>query len=59
VSIEYSYYAIYNLFQKYAEQHSIDDWLIANQALASMDDPNWVPSQLAAALAYALRDDAV
>ncbi|GAB4111052.1 MAG: hypothetical protein Fur005_26420 [Roseiflexaceae bacterium] len=55
--IEYSYYAIYNLFQKYAEQRSIDDWLIANQALASMGDPDQVPSHLAAALAYALRDD--
>ena len=33
--ISFAYYAIYNLFQKYAENKTVDDWLIVNQALSS------------------------
>jgi hypothetical protein len=33
--IQYAYYAIYNLFEKYVERTDIDDWLIVNQALSS------------------------
>jgi hypothetical protein len=33
--IEYAYYAIYNLFGKYALGRNTDDWLIVNQALSS------------------------
>jgi hypothetical protein len=33
-NIEFAYYAIYNLFNKYVLQKDIDDWLICNQALA-------------------------
>jgi hypothetical protein len=38
-NILYAYYAIYNLFKKYAQAENIDDWLIVNQALASEADP--------------------
>lgn len=31
----FAYYAIYNLFQKYAVNQTIDDWLIVNQALSA------------------------
>ena len=34
-NISFAYYAIYNLFQKYAENKTVDDWLIVNQALSS------------------------
>jgi hypothetical protein len=34
-NIAFSYYTIYNLFQKYAQDQPIDDWLIVNQALAA------------------------
>jgi hypothetical protein len=34
-AVTFAYYAIYNLFQKYALHSVIDDWLIVNQALAS------------------------
>lgn len=41
-SIEFTYYAIYNLFLKYACREDIDDWLIVNQALASEpDEAQW------------------
>lgn len=33
--IEFAYYAVYNLFQKYVSNREIDDWLIANQALSA------------------------
>jgi hypothetical protein len=36
--IVFAYYAIYNLFQRYVLGINIDDWLIANQALASEPD---------------------
>lgn len=34
-NIEFAYYAIYNLFNKYIAKRNIDDWLICNQALAA------------------------
>jgi hypothetical protein len=34
-NIEFAYYAIYNLFNKYVLQQNIDDWLICNQALSA------------------------
>ncbi|MBL8243471.1 MAG: hypothetical protein JNL89_04760 [Rhodanobacteraceae bacterium] len=37
--VEYAYYAVYNLFRKYALGHPIDDWLIVNQALSSSERP--------------------
>jgi len=37
-NVTFAYYAIYNLFKKYAEQEVVDDWLIVNQALSSEDD---------------------
>ena len=37
--VAFAYYAIYNLFRKYAAQADVDDWLIVNQALAAEADP--------------------
>ena len=37
-NITFAYYAIYNLFQKYVAQKTIDDWLIVNQALSAAED---------------------
>ena len=37
-NIEYAYYAIHNLFKKYALGRDVDDWLIVNQALSSEND---------------------
>ena len=37
--VTFAYYAIYNLFRKYAAQAQVDDWLIVNQALAAEADP--------------------
>jgi len=34
-NIFFAYYAIYNLFKKYAKKEIVDDWLIVNQALAT------------------------
>lgn len=40
--IEFAYYAIYNLFNKYILNRNIDDWLICNQALsAEIDSQRW------------------
>ena len=33
--ITYAYYAIYNLYCRYSQNESIDDWLIVNQALSA------------------------
>lgn len=42
--IEFAYYALYNLFRKYALHHEIDGWLIVNQALASEEEADqWSP----------------
>jgi hypothetical protein len=41
-NIEFAYYAIYNLFNKYIQKLKIDDWLICNQALsAETDSEQW------------------
>ena len=32
----FAYYAIHNIFQKYALNKAVDDWLIVNQALSSL-----------------------
>jgi hypothetical protein len=41
-NIEFAYYAIYNLFNKYVLRQNIDDWLICNQALAAeTNDEIW------------------
>lgn len=41
-NIEFAYYAIYNLFRKYALGAKVDDWLIVNQALSSeIEDKKW------------------
>lgn len=51
--IEYSYYAIYNLFRRHVMGVSqVDEWLVVNQALSSNPNPEaWRP-MLAAALAH-------
>ena len=36
--IQFAYYSIYNLYQKYGDKREIDDWLIINQALSSCED---------------------
>jgi hypothetical protein len=37
-NIQFAYYALYNLFNKYAQGETVDDWLIVNKALSSEDD---------------------
>lgn len=37
--VTYAYYALYNLFRRYAQGATIDDWLLVNQALSSEPDP--------------------
>ena len=37
-NVEYAFYAVYNLFCKYALRKNVDDWLIVNQALAAEED---------------------
>ncbi len=40
--IEFAFYSIYNLFQKYVLHRKIDDWLIVNQALsAELSHEKW------------------
>lgn len=51
--VEFAYYAIYNLFQKYAEQKNIDDWLIVNQAISSEEKDEMWNLLLSRALAQA------
>jgi hypothetical protein len=36
--VTFAYYAVYNLFRKYAQREDVDDWLIVNQALAAEED---------------------
>jgi hypothetical protein len=48
--IEFAYYAIYNLFRKYAQDEMVDDWLIVNQAIASEPDNEKWHALLAKAL---------
>ena len=52
--VEYAYYAVYNLFLKYARNEAVDDWLIVNQALSSeADESKWL-SLLSEAMARAM-----
>ena len=37
-NIIFAYYALYNLFRKYVQGESVDDWLIVNQAISSEKD---------------------
>jgi hypothetical protein len=40
--VEFAFYAIYNLFRKYAEHRAdVDDWLIVNQALSAHPEERW------------------
>lgn len=39
--VEFAYYAILNYFRKYALQRDVDDWLIVNQAVSSVDEREW------------------
>ena len=39
-NIGFAYYAIYNLFKKYALNEKVDDWMIVNQAVSSEVDEN-------------------
>lgn len=48
--ITFAYYAIYNGFRKVALGEDVDDWLIVNQSLASVEDPSVWASTLDAAI---------
>jgi len=48
--VAYAYYAVYNLFRKYAGSVEIDDWLIVNQALSSETDASKWPVLLREAI---------
>lgn len=40
--IEFAYFSIYNLFQKFVLRREIDDWVIVNQAVsAEKDESKW------------------
>jgi hypothetical protein len=40
--VAFAYYAIYNLFRKYAKHEPLDDWLIVNQSLSSeQEESQW------------------
>ncbi len=40
--IEFAFYSIYNLFQRYVLNRNVDDWLIVNQALsAEISEEKW------------------
>ncbi|MGB3295591.1 MAG: hypothetical protein WBB01_21615 [Phormidesmis sp.] len=49
-SITYAYYALYNLFQKYAEQKPVNDWLVVTQALSIEADESQRRSLLETAI---------
>lgn len=48
--IEFAWYAIYNLYQKYVLDRAVDDWLIVNQALSAESDPERWPVLLEEAI---------
>ncbi|MBX7173086.1 MAG: hypothetical protein K1X72_19100 [Pyrinomonadaceae bacterium] len=52
--IEFAYYAIYNLFNKYILCLNIDDWLICNQALSAENNLEIVDSLLTDAILKSL-----
>lgn len=51
--VELAYYAVYNLFRKYARGADVDNWLIVNQALSADPDLDAGVARLAAAMAGA------
>lgn len=51
--IEFAYYAIYNAFEKYARGAAMDDWLIVNQALSSVQHSEDIRALMRAALHHA------
>jgi hypothetical protein len=51
--VQFAWYAVYNLFCRYAQKEAVDDWLIVNQALASEKDPQKQDILLAAAISAA------
>jgi hypothetical protein len=40
-AVEFAYYAVLNYFRKYALQRDVDNWLIVNQAVSSVDERKW------------------
>ena len=52
--VKFAYYALYNLFRKYAQREVVDDWLIVNQALSSEKDSRKRQVLLASALQEAI-----
>jgi len=41
-SMQFAYYGIYNLFNKYSDPSAnIEDWLIVNQCLSALPQPEW------------------
>ncbi len=54
-NIEFAYYAIYNLFRKYALGKDIDDWLIVNQALSSEEDSEKWDTLVSSAIQRAIK----
>jgi hypothetical protein len=51
-NIELAYYSIYNLFRKYICCENIEDWLIVNQALSSLDNDKIVKDILLEAISF-------
>lgn len=52
--VKFAYYAIHNLFLKYARHEAIDDWLIVNQAVSSETDESKWESLLEEAITAAI-----
>ena len=52
--VAYSYYAIYNAFNKYARKEKVDDWLIVSQAISSELEESKREALLRAALEEAM-----
>ena len=48
--VEFAYYAMYNLFNKYRARKSVEDWHIVNQALSSEVDVSKRVATLEAAI---------
>jgi hypothetical protein len=42
-AVEFAYYAIYNAFRRHVQGADLDDWLIVNQALASVGAEQTLP----------------
>lgn len=52
--IAYAYYAVYNLFRRYALHEDLDDWLLVNQAGSSEADEGKWDAALTRAIGKAL-----